>query len=89
MPNTPKPPRPKPSKAAAAPAAPAGGPVASSQGLAVAGNLVACVLVGMLLGWGVDWAVGTKPWGLMLGLALGFAAWLRELWRLLKRPPAA
>lgn len=57
-----------------------------TKGLAVAGNLVACVLVGMLLGWGVDWLTGTKPWGLIVGFGLGFAAWLRELWGLLKTP---
>lgn len=54
-----------------------------AQGVAVAGNLVACVLVGMLLGWGVDWLLGSQPWGLILGLVLGFAAWLRELWGLI------
>lgn len=85
----PKPRQPKPSNATVTRAGPAGGPVRSSQGLAVAGNLVACVVVGMLLGWAVDWAFGTRPWGLMVGLVLGFAAWLRELWSLLNPPPQA
>ncbi|MCA3244105.1 MAG: AtpZ/AtpI family protein [Alphaproteobacteria bacterium] len=89
MPSMPKPPRPTPSKAETVTAGHAGGAVRSSQGLAVAGNLVACVVVGMLLGWGVDWAIGTKPWGMLVGLGLGFMAWLRELWRLLKSPPTA
>lgn len=53
------------------------------SGMAAAGNVVACVGVGGLLGAGADWAFATAPWGLILGLFLGFAAWLRELWLLL------
>jgi ATP synthase protein I len=71
---------PKPPKAARLPPRP---------GVAAAGNLLACVLVGMLLGWAVDELLSSTPWGLLVGLGLGFAAWLRELWRLLKLPPQA
>ena len=85
MPNTPKPRPPKLNSGIAAGEA----PPRPTQGLAVAGNLVACVLVGMLLGWGVDFMVGSTPWGLMIGLFLGFGAWVRELWRLLNPPPQA
>jgi ATP synthase protein I len=81
MPNTPNSPPNPPNNGTAPQAKP-------TQGLAVAGNLVACVLVGMLLGWGTDWLLGSQPWGLLLGLALGFAAWLRELWGLLQPPKA-
>ena len=55
----------------------------SLSGMAAAGNVVACVGVGGLIGAGADWALETAPWGLILGLFLGFAAWLRELWLLL------
>lgn len=54
------------------------------SGMAAAGNVVACVGVGGMLGGLADWYFGTAPWGLIAGLFLGFAAWLRELWALLK-----
>ena len=54
------------------------------SGAAAAGNVVACVGVGGLLGWGIDWWLGTLPWGFITGMVLGFIAWLRELWQLLK-----
>ncbi|MFN7162933.1 MAG: AtpZ/AtpI family protein [Pseudomonadota bacterium] len=83
---------PKPNKPKAQPKAqPKNQPAAEGQkegsqplsGMAAAGNVVACVGVGGLLGAGADWALATAPWGLILGLFLGFAAWLRELWLLL------
>lgn len=74
----PKPPRLQPSKAAAADNR------KPMSGLAAAGNVVACVGVGGLIGFGLDKLLGTLPWGLLIGLFLGFGAWLRELWLLLK-----
>lgn len=37
-------------------------------------ELVVSVIVGLGLGYGIDVIFGTKPWGILLGLCLGFAA---------------
>lgn len=44
------------------------------QGLRVASELLAAFLVGGGLGWGLDRLLGTKPWLLLVGIGLGFAA---------------
>lgn len=38
------------------------------------GEFGAAVLVGALLGFGLDHWLHTKPWGLIIGLGLGFVA---------------
>jgi len=47
---------------------------ASSHGLAlrVGSDFIAGIIVGGLLGWGIDRTFGTTPWGLIICLALGF-----------------
>jgi ATP synthase protein I len=40
----------------------------------VGSELLAGLLVGALLGWGLDALFGTKPWLLLAGVLLGFAA---------------
>jgi ATP synthase protein I len=37
-------------------------------------ELVVSVIVGLGLGYGIDVIFGTKPWGILFGLCLGFAA---------------
>jgi ATP synthase protein I len=32
------------------------------------------VVGGGILGWGVDWLAGTKPWGILIGLLVGLVA---------------
>ena len=45
-----------------------------AQGLKYASEFSAAVLVGAALGWAVDRFAGTKPWGLLAGMFLGFCA---------------
>jgi len=47
---------------------------AASLALRFGGEFGAAVIVGALLGYGVDYFIHTGPWGLMIGLGLGFAA---------------
>lgn len=51
-------------------------PPQSSASLAMrfGGEFGAAIIVGALLGYGVDHFVHTSPWGLVAGLGLGFAA---------------
>ncbi|MFC7399439.1 AtpZ/AtpI family protein [Chelatococcus sp. GCM10030263] len=49
--------------------------------LRLAGEFVAGVIVGSLLGWGLDYALGTSPWGLIVFLLLGFAAGVMNVMR--------
>lgn len=53
-----------------------------------ASEFVAGVLVGGLIGWGIDWATGTTPWGMIVFLLLGFAAALTNMVRVAKAAQA-
>jgi ATP synthase protein I len=44
------------------------------RGFRLASEFVAAIVVGALLGWGVDSLFGTSPWGMVILLLLGFAA---------------
>ena len=44
-------------------------------------ELLASVLVGFLLGYGVDAFLGTGPWGVLVGLGLGIAAGFMSVFR--------
>ena len=44
-------------------------------------ELLASVLVGFLLGKGIDTLFGTEPWGLMIGLGFGIAAGFMSVFR--------
>lgn len=44
------------------------------RGFRLASEFVAAVIVGAILGWGVDQLFGTAPWGMIILLLLGFAA---------------
>ena len=44
------------------------------RGFRLASEFVAAIIVGALLGWGVDSLFGTTPWGMIILLLLGFAA---------------
>lgn len=57
---------------------------------AVAFDFVATVIGGLALGWLFDWWRGTQPWGMLVGLAMGFAsALIRIIRRTLKEEAAA
>lgn len=45
-----------------------------AYGFRMASELVGAVLVGSVIGYGLDWALGTKPWFFLLFFVLGFAA---------------
>ena len=74
-----------------------GAPGASEQKDASAGSLAlrfggefgAAILVGALLGFGADHLLRTGPWGLTIGLALGFVAGVVNVVRLARAYSAA
>jgi ATP synthase protein I len=45
-----------------------------AYGMRMAAELVAAVIVGGMIGWGLDWVLGSKPWLFLLFFVLGFAA---------------
>ena len=47
-------------------------------------ELLAALLVGSLLGWGVDRLFGTVPFGLLAGIFIGFGAGLLNVSRAIK-----
>jgi ATP synthase protein I len=53
-----------------------------AAGMRVVSELVAGVLVGGLIGYGLDYWLGTKPWLLLLCLLLGSAAGFNNVYRL-------
>jgi ATP synthase protein I len=68
---------PKPAR----PADPADGSVLG-LGLRVGAELVAALLVGLAIGWGLDRVLGTRPIFLGLFLLVGGAAGVLNVWRL-------
>lgn len=62
----------------------AGTGAAMGRAFRVASELMAALLVGALLGLGIDRFADTSPWFLLLGIGLGFAAGVRNVARALK-----
>ncbi len=58
---------------------------AIGAGVLVPTMLMACVLVGCVLGVLIDKWLGSSPWGLVAGLILGSVAGIREMMKLLKK----
>ena len=54
---------------------------AMSVGLRIGLELVVAVGVGTGLGWLIDQGLGSRPWAMLAGLLLGFAAGLLNVWR--------
>jgi ATP synthase protein I len=54
---------------------------AMARGFRLSSELVAGVLVGAVIGWGIDRLLSTSPWGLIVFLLLGFAAGVVNLMR--------
>ncbi len=50
-------------------------------GLRMASDFVAAILVGAVLGWGIDALLGWSPWALIVCLVLGFIAGVRMIVR--------
>ena len=44
------------------------------RGFQLSSELIAGVVVGALIGWGIDHWLPTKPWGLIVFVLLGFTA---------------
>jgi ATP synthase protein I len=45
-----------------------------AQAIKLGSEFVAGVVVGFVIGYGIDYFLGTKPWGMIVFLLLGFAA---------------
>jgi ATP synthase protein I len=54
---------------------------ALARGFRLSSELVAGVVVGAAIGWGIDYAFSTSPWGLIIFFLLGFAAGVMNLMR--------
>lgn len=54
---------------------------------AAAFGFIGTVLAAAGLGWLVDWKFGTGPWGVLVGLMLGFAGSTIKLVRDANKPP--
>ena len=54
---------------------------ALSAGLRIGLELVVAVFFGGGLGWLIDQGLGSRPWAMLVGLLLGFAAGLVNVWR--------
>lgn len=56
-------------------------PSAIARGFRLSTELVAGVIVGALIGWLLDRALGISPWGLIVFLLLGFVAGVLNVMR--------
>jgi ATP synthase protein I len=58
-----------------------------ARGIRLSTELVAGVLVGAGIGWGLDRWLGISPWGMIVFLLLGFAAGVLNVVRAASVPP--
>jgi ATP synthase protein I len=56
-----------------------------AYGMRMAADLVAAVLVGSIVGWGLDWVLGSRPWLFLIFFLLGFAAGVLNVVRAYER----
>jgi ATP synthase protein I len=61
------------------------GHAAASQAWKIVADLLGGVFVGLALGFGVDHFAGTRPWGLLGGVLVGFAISVWMAWRTAQR----
>jgi ATP synthase protein I len=59
-------------QARATPKPPEYGGAAVGYGYRLMAEMIGGVLVGLALGWGVDLLVGSAPWGMIVGVLVGF-----------------
>jgi ATP synthase protein I len=57
-------------------------------GIRYASEFSAAVVVGGMLGWGVDYVAKIAPWGLLAGIIIGFMAGTRNIVRAAKQMSA-
>jgi ATP synthase protein I len=62
-------------------ARPASDPSALARGLRLSAELVGGVIVGAGIGLGVDYLLGTRPWGFIVLVLLGFAGGVLSVMR--------
>jgi ATP synthase protein I len=56
-----------------------------AYGMRMAAELVAAVIVGGVIGWGLDWVLGSRPWLFLVFFLLGFAAGVLNVMRAYER----
>ena len=56
-----------------------------AYGMRMAAELVASVMVGCVIGWGLDWVLGSRPWLFLLFFMLGFVAGILNVMRAYER----
>jgi ATP synthase protein I len=56
-----------------------------AYGMRMAAELVSAIIVGGLIGYALDWLLGTKPWLFLLFFVLGFAAGVLNVLRAYER----
>jgi ATP synthase protein I len=54
---------------------------ALGHALQLSAGFISGVAAGGLIGWGLDWLAGSSPWGLIIGLLLGFCTGMLGLLR--------
>ena len=64
---------------------PQGAGAGLGQALRLSSELLAGLLVGGALGYGLDRLLETSPWFLLAGIGVGFAAGVRNLFRMLNK----
>ncbi len=72
--------RAKESPAPGGPGSP-GDPSGFLVGMSAAGEFVGAIVAGALIGWGVDWLTGKKPWFLILFFLLGMVGGIANVIR--------
>ncbi|HNR76969.1 MAG TPA: AtpZ/AtpI family protein [Parvularculaceae bacterium] len=60
------------------------GSVALGRAFRVGSELLAALLVGALLGWGLDTVFSSRPWLMLVGILFGFAAGILNVNRAFK-----
>lgn len=76
-------PQPDPQSSQEPSPSPPSAPTAQTTARAYSGAMeaVLSILIGAGLGWWADSALGSEPWGVVVGLGIGFAAFVRRLLR--------
>lgn len=60
-----------------------------ARGMRIATEFIAAIVVGCILGYLFDLGVGTSPWGLLIGMLMGFAAGILNVTRTVTQMNAA
>ncbi len=51
-----------------------------AQGSSEAMDFISSLMAGLLVGFGLDWWIGTRPLFIIIGIVLGFVAGFYKLW---------